>query len=121
MRVTVLFGLDQRPNLRVHGRPSQARQINAPDVLLSQIGQPHRAESYTDGIAARAGPLASHLIGGGIDFGKRDLEDSNPNVTLAESDLAPGSGDADLDGRDHLAGFSIHTGDRAIALVESPE
>lgn len=73
-----------------------------------------------DRIAARTGPLACHGVGGGVDFGDRDLEDGGIDVAESESEFACGTGNASFDGGHDLGGFGVNPTDGAVALVEGP-
>src|ERR1051326_8856069 len=92
-------------------------RANSPDVLLSEVRQPHRPVADAYRIAAWAEPLFDHLVRCGIDFRKRDLKHRRPNMSGAERDLAAGARHAHGNVRDQFCGPGVDARYGPVALV----
>src|SRR5262249_41421093 len=95
-------------------------QIDPPDILFPQVGEPDRTVAGTNGIAARAGELPDNRIGFRIDLRDRHLENGRPDTSFAKSEFSPAAGNAGFDCDGEFPGLGIYTGNGAVTLIQAP-
>src|ERR1051326_1023366 len=92
-------------------------EVDAPEILLAQVREPHRSVGRADRIPASPRELPDHRVGRGVDLRNRHLEHRGPHVALAEPQFAAAAGNARFDIGRQFPRLGIDARHRAVALI----